>query len=266
MAGQVDAMGVALWALGALLALFIAMWALSLRTRDVGSVDIVWGPGFALVAWVWFAMAGGSGAAQLALLVCVTVWSARLGLHLFVRHRLSTGEDARYAAMRAASTADFRLASLWKVFLLQAVILWGLALPIHLAMAATPANLGAVGVIGLGLFMAGFMIEAIADWQLLAFRRDPARRGGLLTTGLFAWSRHPNYFGETVLWWGLGLVAFAASGSLVVFLGPLALTALLLKVSGVPLLEDHLKRTRPGYADYASRTSTFIPWPPSRRH
>jgi steroid 5-alpha reductase family enzyme len=251
-------------ALAVTLLLFCVMWLISLRTRDVGAVDIVWGPGFALIAWLEWLWLRPGAVASTVLLLAVTLWAARLAAHLFVRHRLSDREDARYAAMRAADPA-FARTSLVKVFGLQAVILWALALPIHLAMAlGASGGFGVLGWIGLGLFAVGFALETVADAQLLAFRRDPARRGGLLTTGPFAWSRHPNYFGESLLWFGLGCLAWEASGQIWALLGPVALTALLLKVSGIPLLEAHLAATRPGFAAYKARTSAFIPWPPGR--
>lgn len=254
----------------AVLVLFLAMWLVSLATKDAGAVDIIWGPGFALVAWIhWLGMPWlGDGArhpSATLLLLVVTLWAARLGAHLFARHRMSTAEDPRYAAMRAADPAGFGRASLWKVFVLQAVILWALSLPIHLAMLAPRSgSTGWLGMAGLALFLVGFMIEAAADHALLHFRRDPANRGRLLTSGIFAWSRHPNYFGEALLWFGIGLIAWDASGHAIALLGPAALTGLLLKVSGVPLLEAHLAATRPEFAAYKARTSAFIPWPPGR--
>ncbi len=255
----------ALLALFLVAALFTAVWARALRTRDAGVIDIFWGPGFVIVAWVWAWANGVGNLATLLLLACVTLWGARLGLHLWLRSRGATAEDARYAAMRAADPDGFPRKSLVKVFLLQAVILWVLALPIHLTFglqdAGRPASPTLLGL-GLSVFLVGFVIEAVADWQLLRFKRDPSNQGRLLTTGLRAWSRHPNYFGEALLWFGLGLVAFAGTGSLLVFIGPALLTFLLLKVSGVSLLGAHLAATRPDFADYARRTSAFVPWPP----
>lgn len=248
-----------------LLGLFIAMWCLTIRTRDAGAIDIIWGPGFALIAWVEWLRLGPRHLTALMVLTCVTLWGARLGMHLFRRHRLSDREDARYAAMRAADPDRFWWKSLFTVFVLQAVILFGLALPIHLAMTRNSAALpGALTYLGLTLFAVGFLLEAAADNALLHFRRDPGNRGKLLTSGPFAWSRHPNYFGECALWTGIGLMAWDASGHWFAMAGPVALTALILKVSGIPLLENHLRRTRPEYADYANRTSAFVPWPPRR--
>ena len=256
--------------LGLVAALFGLMWLISLRTQDVGAIDIVWGPGFALIAWFEWLRFAPRNLASVLVLLAVTLWAIRLGVHLFVRHLMSSHEDARYAAMRAADPDRFWWLSLIKVFMLQAVILWLLALPIHLAMGTGAAqehdhSSGWLTGAGLLVFLGGFALEAAADQTLLTFRKNPANRGKLVTSGPFAWSRHPNYFGECALWFGIGLMAWDASGQLVAMLGPVALSALILKVSGIPLLEDHLRRTRPEFADYAARTSAFIPWPPRRR-
>ncbi|MCX7326528.1 MAG: DUF1295 domain-containing protein [Hyphomicrobiales bacterium] len=248
-----------------LLGLFAAMWLLSIRTRDAGAIDIIWGPGFILIAWVEWLRFHPRHLAALMVLTAVTAWGARLGLHLYQRHRLSDHEDARYAAMRAADPERFWWRSLFTVFTLQAVILFALALPIHLAMSVgSPTLPGALTYLGLALFAGGFLLEVAADRALLAFRRDPASRGQLLTSGVFAWSRHPNYFGECALWIGIGLMAWDASGQWLAMLGPAALIGLILKVSGIPLLEAHLRRTRPEFAAYEQRTSAFFPWPPKR--
>jgi steroid 5-alpha reductase family enzyme len=247
----------------AVMFLFLGLWWLGPTKSNVGIVDIVWGPGFALIAWLEWLQATPSHLSATLILKAVTIWAVRLGAHLFARHKLSKVEDPRYAAMRAADPARFWWQSIYKVFLLQAVILWMLALPIHLAMTAdNPGWPGWLTVLGLVLFTGGFMLEAVADRALLHFRRAPSNRGKLITTGVFAWSRHPNYFGECALWFGIGLMAWDASGSPLALLGPVALTALIVKVSGIPLLEDHLRRTRPEFAAYEARTSAFIPWPP----
>lgn len=240
---------------------FAILWVRSLRTADCGIVDLYWGFGFAVIAWIEFLAAPTRGPALL-LLALVTLWSLRLGIHLTRRHMGAHEEDPRYAKMRERSGPNWPVRSFVWVFMLQALVMWLIAVPLHVAFAAADAD-ASTGALVLGtlLFAVGFALESAADAALTRFRADPANRGHLLTTGLFAWSRHPNYFGEAVLWWGLGLIAFGISGSWLCFAGPALLTLLLVKVSGVPPLEEHLS-SRPGYAEWVRRTSPFLPLPP----
>lgn len=243
---------------------FAALWRLSLRKHDCGVVDLYWAFGFAVIAAIEFAALPARSGTQIVLLVLTVVWAARLGLHLVSRHLGAEGEDARYAKMRRDGGPDWPRKSFWWVFMLQAGVMWLVATPQHAAFTtATPASNDWALALGMALFAIGFGIESLADAAIARFRSDPANRGMLLTTGLFAWSRHPNYFGEAVLWWGLGLVGYAVSGAAWAFAGPLVLTVLLLKVSGVPMLDSHLA-DRPGFAAYAARTSAFVPLPPRR--
>jgi steroid 5-alpha reductase family enzyme len=197
------------------------------------------------------------------LAACAAAWGLRLGLHLHRRWRV-TGEDRRYRAMRAGWGPRFAVASLFTVFLLQGALLWLVSLPLQIGAALGAARpLGLRDAAGLLLFGAGLLTEAVADAQLARFRADPASAGQVMDRGLWGWSRHPNYFGEALLWWGLGLVA-AGAGPLWPLLGPALLTFLLLKVSGVALLEREIGQRRPGYDAYVARTSSFVPWPPRR--
>lgn len=250
-------------ALGALLsgALFVLVWLVSLRARDVSLVDRLWGPGFALLGIAYLLQSPNPRAALVALLV--TVWGLRLGWHI---HRRNQGhaEDPRYAAMRAQSPRTFPWTSLVTVFALQAALQWIVALPLWAVARPGAGALGALDAAGLALWVAGFAFESIGDAQLRAFKRDPANRGRLMTTGLWAWTRHPNYFGDACLWWGFGVFAIAARAPVWVLAGPLLMTVLLTSVSGVTMLEASMKR-REGWDDYASRTSAFFPLPPRRR-
>ncbi len=257
--------GAALAALAVTLVAFTLLWRLSLRKRDCSVVDLYWGFGFAVIGWIELTLVGQWTLPRAVFLLFVTLWAVRLGVHLTRRHLAAEAEDPRYAAMRAADPQNWPRRSLWMVFVLQAVVMWLVATPVHVALAAAPAGDPdlALATVGAMVFLAGFAIEALADRQIVRFKADPANRDRLLTTGLFAWSRHPNYFGETVLWWGLGLFAFAIAGSLWAFAGPALLTWLLIKVSGIPPLETHLS-TRPGFDSYAARTSAFVPLPPGR--
>ncbi len=254
-----DTLQTALVGLGVVAAAFTLLWAVSLRLRDASIVDPFWGPGFLLTGAAYLWGHGSVTPRALLALGLVTVWAVRLGRHLLVRNR-ARGEDPRYAAMRLSHGARFPWVSLGTVFWLQAVLLWIVSLPVLGAVVST-APLGAWDAAGAGVFLAGFLMEAAADVQLNRFRADPANRGTVLDRGLWRYSRHPNYFGDAVLWWGLWLVAVGGEAPWTV-VGPLLMTFLLRKVSGVTLLERSLVRGRRGYADYVRRTSAFVPWFP----
>jgi steroid 5-alpha reductase family enzyme len=235
----------------ALLVLMVGGWMVSLVLRDVSIVDVMWGPAFAVVAWIALAVEGGSRCALMALLV--TVWGLRLGGHLLARKRRERREDPRYGAWRARHGARFPLVSLVTVFLLQGALVWVVSLPVQ----AASGTLSALVWVGVAVWAVGVLFEAIGDRQLAAFKADPANRGRIMDRGLWRFTRHPNYFGDFLVWWGLYLVA----GAWWTVVGPLVMTALLTRVSG----KDHLERTmgaRPGYADYVRRTSGFVPLPP----
>lgn len=249
--------------LGAATALMTLVWAWSVRSRDASLVDRFWGPGFVLVAWAWFALMDADGPRAWVLCAMVTAWGARLGWHI-TRRNAGHGEDPRYAAMRARSPGSFPWTSLVTVFWLQAAILTFVALPLHAALGpGAPAALQPLDFAGIALWLAGLVFEAVGDAQLAAFKRDPAHRGRVMDRGLWAWTRHPNYFGDATLWWGFGLFALATPGAWWTLAGPLLMTVLLVRVSGVSLLEQHLA-ARPGWAEYARRTSAFLPLPPRR--
>ncbi len=244
--------------LGVTIAAFTALWIISLKGNDASIVDYYWGPGFAVIGFLEAMAMPRDGWSQI-FLALVVLWAFRLAGHLIARHRRSTAEDARYAAMRAAGGPHFKRNSLFTIFWLQALVLWLVASPVHVAMLAMQAPvLLWLFWLGIAVFLLGMTIETVADAQIARFKRDPANKGMLLTSGLFAWCRHPNYFGESLLWWGLALVAYALSGSFLAFVGPAVLTGLLLKVSGVPML-DTLLHSRPGYDAWVASTPAFFP-------
>lgn len=251
----------ALWADAALaLALaLVPLWALSVRLRDVSIVDPFWGPGFAIVATVTLARHSDGGPRAWLVWALVGVWALRLAVHLL--RRRGHGEDFRYAAMRARHGPSFVWTSLGIVFGLQGALILGIAAPVLAAVSAAPGPLGPLDAAGALLWAAGFTFEAVGDHQLQAFKQDPANRGRVCDRGLWRYTRHPNYFGDALLWWGLGLFG-ASVGAWITLLGPALMTFLLVRVSGVALLEKDIAERRPAYRDYIRRTSAFLPWFP----
>ena len=246
---------------------FFLIWLWSLALRDASIVDVFWGPGFGLIALYGLTLTDEVTLRAGIVTALVTLWSARLGLYLAVRFRGHKGEDARYAKMRANRPGRFWIWSLYMVFALQAVLMWIISLPLQVVqIVPQPEELGWVDYAGILIFTAGFWMEATADRQLAAFKKDPANKGKVMDKGLWAWSRHPNYFGEMLVWWGLFVIVLGA-GPLVAWtiVSPLLVTFLLLRVSGVPMLEKGLSETKEGYADYIARTSSFIPLPPKKK-
>ncbi len=256
----------ALGAAACVVAAYLAAgWLLSVRLRDASIVDVMWGPGFWLVSVVTAALGSGESARKTVVVVLVAVWGLRLAAHIFARNR-GQAEDYRYRAMRERHGASFVWVSALTVFGLQGALLLFIALPLVAATALPGAPpLGPLDIAGIALFLAGFLCEAIGDAQLARFKADPANRGKVCDVGLWRFSRHPNYFGDATLWWGLYLLACAVPGGWRTLASPIVMTVLLLKVSGVALLEKGLKATKPGYADYVARTSAFVPWFPRRR-
>lgn len=250
----------ALAALAALLVMFTGVWRLSMSRKDAGIVDVFWAPGFVLVGLVEVTLTAPPSGWDLVVLALTFVWATRLALYLFNRHRLSDREDARYAAMRAAGGPGWAERSLYRVFWVQAVALWAIATPLHAALLGGPAAPASLPFLTLGglLFAIGFIVEAVADAQLGRFKADPLHRGQLFTGGLYRLSRHPNYLGEILVWWGLGLIALGLTDRWWALIGPALLTYFILKVSGIPPLEAHLSQ-KPGFADWAARTPPL--WP-----
>ena len=255
--------GVPAVALGAVLAMGTLLWLLSLRLRDASIVDTFWGPFFLLQAAVYAALLpDGFEGRRLLVLGLVAVWSIRLATHISARHA-GRGEDPRYARWRERNGAAWPMRSLVQVFWLQGLLAWLIGAPLLVAMGA-PDGWGWLDLLGTALWVIGFGFEAVGDRQLTAFTRDPSNRGRTLRTGLWRYTRHPNYFGDAAQWWGLWLVAASAGGWWTVF-APLAMTVLLVRVSGVGLLERTIAERREGYAEYMRTTSAFIPLPPKDR-
>lgn len=238
------------------------LWIVSVFKRDVSIVDPCWAPLFAIIIISTVAQTGATPA-KLLLAATVVAWALRLGGYLLWRG-WGEPEDHRYAAFRERYGKErYWWFSYFQVFLLQGSLALLVSAPLQLAGAASaPDPIGALDLVGAALFVVGFTFEAVGDYQLQRFKRDPANRGKLLTTGLWAWTRHPNYFGNAVMWWGFGVSALDQPWGIVTLVGPAVMTFLLLRVSGVGLLDRHLAKTKPGFESYVARTPAFVPRPP----
>ncbi len=255
-----------LWLQGGVLiaAIVTLLWILSVRLRDASIIDIFWGPGFFILALFWFIIAdrqddsAGNPVRSQILLGMVFLWAVRLAWHIG-RRNIGKGEDSRYRKWRANNGPHWWLLSYPKVYLLQAILMWVLAVPICVGIASDSNSFSVISLIGVIIWVIGFLFETIADFQLSRFKADPSNKGKLLTTGLWKFSRHPNYFGEATLWFGFWLVVLPVGPWWLVGC-PLLMLFLLLKVSGVSLLEESMKTDKPGYSEYIKRTNAFIPW------
>jgi steroid 5-alpha reductase family enzyme len=251
---------------GGAFALFLLVWLASLPLRDASIVDSFWGLGFVVVAWVCVAVGHGDESRRLLVAALVTVWGLRLATHI-TRRNHGRGEDPRYAAMRARDGGRFWLTSLYRVYLVQAVTLWLISLPLQAAGAfGADHGLGVLDFVGGAVWLVGFSFEALGDLQLDRFKADPTSKGKVMDHGLWRYTRHPNYFGDATLWWGLGIIALGAGlGAAWGLVGSALDTLILTRVSGKPILERDIEQRRPGYRGYIERTSGFFPLPPRSR-
>jgi steroid 5-alpha reductase family enzyme len=246
-------------ALAAIAVLSLIGWLISVAKRDVSIVDSLW-PLFFLLAVVTFEWANRANGPRAALLIgMVTLWSLRLSGYITWRNH-GQPEDRRYQKIRAGNEPGFAWKSLFIVFALQGWLAAIIAAPL-VAGIASPAKLNIVDGVGIALWAYGFAFEASGDYQLARFKGNPANRGRVMDRGLWRYTRHPNYYGEAMLWWGYYLVAAAGGGWWTIF-SPLLMTFLLIKVSGVSLLEKDIGERRPAYRDYIARTNAFFPGPP----
>jgi steroid 5-alpha reductase family enzyme len=247
-------------------ALFMsAGWIVSLVKRNAAVADIFWGPGFVLVAWLTFFQAEGYFIRKLLLALMVTVWGLRLFIHIAGRSR-GKGEDPRYAAWRAQYGENFWIVSLYRVFLVQALFLWIIALGVQYGqVAALPNRLTWLDGAGFLTWTAGLIIESVSDYQLRRFLSVPENRGRVMDQGLWRYSRHPNYFGEVLIWWGIFVMVLSCPLGFFTIVSPLVITYTLLKLTGVSLMEETEFSDNPEYQAYIGRTSAFVPWFPRNR-
>jgi len=240
----------------------ITWFIIAVVAKDNGLADIAWGLGFAVLAiagWIH----GANNQLYFVLLGMVLLWALRLAAYLYFRNRVRKTEDFRYRSWREDWGDNWVWITFWRVFMLQGFFMWVIALPIMLSANQSSATFNPWGIIGLALFLLGWLFETIADQQMLRFKSKVANKGKIITSGLWKYSRHPNYFGESLCWWGIYCFSLQFENTIWGIASPLVLTWLLTSVSGVPLLEKHY-RDNLEFQDYARRTSVFFPWPPRK--
>jgi len=245
----------------AVAALMILTWLVSLVLKDASIVDMIWGLGFVVVAWTTFLLAAENGRRGLLLTMMITIWGLRLSGYLVWRN-LGKPEDYRYQAMRDRAPRWFGLISLFRVFLLQGALMWVVSVPVVVSQTGGP-DLYWLDFVGIGIWAIGLFFETVGDIQLASFKTRPDSKGKVMDRGLWRYTRHPNYFGDFAVWWGHYLVAFAGGAWWTVF-SPISMSFLLLRVSGVSMLEKTISGRRPEYEEYARRTNVFFPGPPKR--
>jgi len=244
----------------AVLALLLAAFALSVPLRDVSIVDVAWGLAFVVAGWVAFAVADGDDVRSALAVVLVSLWALRLAAYIGLRKLRHPGEDPRYGKMRERHGSRFGLVSLFTVFGFQALVAWVVSLPLQGAAASTNDGLGPLAYVGVALWLVGIVFEAGGDLQMQRFKANPDNQGTVMDRGLWRYTRHPNYFGDFAVWWGLFAIALDG-GAWWSVVSPLVMTLLLTRVSGKDLLEKSMSE-RPGYEEYVQQTSGFIPLPP----
>jgi steroid 5-alpha reductase family enzyme len=236
----------------------VVCFVVSLIKKRNDVADVAWGPGFVLLAWASFFLSDAVGARGLLAGGLVSAWGLRLAWHLRARNR-GQQEDYRYRAWRQAWGRWFFLRSYLQVYLLQGALMPVILLPVLLINRGAGSQLGALDAVGIAVWLVGFVLESAGDAQLKRFLEHPENRGKVMQEGLWRYSRHPNYFGEVVQWWGLWIMALSVPYGWAGIVGPATITFLILKVSGVPLLEKRMAE-HPEFAEYRSKTSMFIPW------
>ncbi len=241
----------------------VIVYLIAQYLNDNSIVDTAWGMGFVITTLVLIFSSETILPPMLIMSLLVLLWGIRLSFYIYMRN-LGKPEDFRYANWRKEWGKGQPWKAFYKVFMLQGAIMWIVALPIQLVFTGQSGSVGIVGIIGVFVFLFGLLFEGIADKQMKVFKSQPANKGKIITTGLWKYSRHPNYFGEALLWWGIGLFSFSVSGFWYSFIGPLVITLLLRYVSGVPMLEEKYK-DRKDFQVYASKTSIFFPFPCKKR-
>lgn len=243
----------------AVAAMMLMLWIVSLIIRNAGIVDIFWSLGFVLITVISWVATDDANWRSALILVLTIIWGLRLSLHIFIR-QIGKREDRRYGAWRLQHGKRFWIVSLWLVFGLQGLLLWIISMSLQVGIVLpSPDTITVFDFIGIALWAFGFLWEAIGDTQLFLFKRNPANKGKVFDRGLWRFSRHPNYFGEAVLWWGFYVLSVSSGWGALTFFSPVILTFLLLRVSGVAMLDRFMKASNPQYAEYIESTNAFLP-------
>ncbi len=250
--------------IGLLMLILTGLWIVSLVIKDASIIDIFWGFGFVIIAW-FYAFQNDlalMGIREKILLGMITIWGLRLTIYLANRN-LGKGEDYRYAQWRKDNGPKWWWLSFIRVFALQGFLLWIISAT-YLPSFSVNAEMGILEYVGILLWGIGLFFETVGDYQLSKFKKDPSNKGKVLNTGVWRYTRHPNYFGDATIWWGFFLFALAHPQGWMFVFCPIVMTFFLLKVSGVAMLEVKLKKSKPQYAEYIRTTSSFIPMPPKK--
>lgn len=248
--------------LGAVALLEITGWLISLKRNNVTIADSLWGLGFIIIAWLTFFQSDGFLWRKIIITAAVTIWGLRLSYHI-TKRGLGKPEDPRYTQWRKEYGSRFPLVSLFRVFLVQALFMWLIAMSLQVSQSAEmPDYITITDIAGAAIWLSGFIIESSADRQLSQFIKNPANRGRVMRYKLWKYSRHPNYFGESAMWWGIYIISCSVQYGLFTVFSPALITYTLLKITGVSLMEETMFKDNPEYAEYKRTTSSFIPWLP----
>jgi steroid 5-alpha reductase family enzyme len=245
------------------MAMMTLLWVVSIIVRNVSIVDLFWGLGFVLTAGYYFLKTDGSDVRKIIIVILASLWGLRLSFYLAWRN-IGEGEDFRYKEFRKKYGKKFWWVSFFQTFLLQGILMWLISAPLLGAQYYGRDNsISFLDYLGIFFWILGFFFETVGDLQLAHFKSNPVNKGKVMNKGLWHYTRHPNYFGDSSVWWGFGFLCLS-TGSYLPVLGSVLMTIIIIKISGVGLLEKSLKDKKPGYTEYIEKTSAFIPWFPKK--
>lgn len=247
----------------AILFIYMNIWfIISLIKKRNDLADVAWGLGFVLLTWISFFISNNYNFRMLIVAILVSMWGIRLSSHIYKRNK-NKKEDYRYKEWRQSWGKYFYIRSYIQVYILQGVFLFMICLPVLIINKNSSSNLSIIDFLGVTIWIIGFLFESVSDSQLSKFIKNPENNGKIIKTGLWKYTRHPNYFGEVTQWWGIFLIAMSMPSGLVGIIGPITITVLILKISGIPLLEKKMSEN-PEFSEYKKQTSIFIPLPPKK--